>query len=189
MNKIKLLASIIFTLLLTSCSDGENKNITYPTIWKKTEQGVTFSLKQLYPDQVNAFYIGRGFTKEQIKPYAETCVYTAILRNDTATGRIHFLRKHWQVEYKEKTQNIEENSKWLNAFKQKKVTSSALIAFRLAQLPEEQEYDPNGDWNQGMLSINTPIGTTFDITINWDIKGSPYKLKLKEVRCAEQATD
>ncbi len=189
MNQIKLLTLIIFTLLLTPCIAEEKKSSTDPTIWEKTEKGVTFSLKQLYPDQVKAFYIGRGFTKDQIKSYAETCVYTAVLRNDKASGRIHFLRKNWTVKNKDKEQNIQENSEWLNLFKKKKVSPPALIAFRLSQLPEEQEYDPNGDWNQGMLSINTPIGTTFDITIDWDIKGNPYELKLKEVRCAKQATD
>lgn len=189
MNKVKLLTSIIVTLQLIPCLAEEKKSIAYPTVWEKTEHGVTFSLKQLYPDQVNAFYIGRGFTKEQIKPYTETCVYTAVLRNNDAVGRIHFLRKSWKIKNKDKEQNIQENSEWLNLFKNKKVKPSALIAFRLAQLPEEQEYDPNGDWNQGMLSIDTPMGTTFDITVSWDIKGSPYELRLKEVRCAEQAKD
>ena len=182
MNKIPLLISIIFTLVLTP-------NIAYSAIWEKTEHGVTFSLKQLYPDQVNAFYIGRGFTKEQITPYVEKCVYTAILRNDTAVGRIHFLRKNWKIKNNDKEQNIKENSVWLNLFKSEEVKPSALIAFRLAQIPEEQEYDPNGDWNQGMLSIDIPIGSIFDITIDWDIKGSPYELKLKGVHCAEKSTD
>jgi hypothetical protein len=182
MNKITLLTSIIFTLIFTPC-------IAYSAIWEKTEHGVTFSLKQLYPDQVNAFYIGRGFTKEQIRPYAEKCVYTAIFRNDTAIGRIHFLRKNWKITNKDQEKNITENSVWLNLFKSENVKPSALIAFRLSQLPEEQEYDPNGDWNQGMLSIDIPIGTIFEITVNWDIKGSPYKLKLKGVHCAEKPTD
>ena len=72
--------------------------------------------------------------------------------------------------------------------KRKKFLPASLIAFRLAQLPEEQEYAPNGDWNQGMLSVNVPPGSTLDITVRWDIKGKPYELTLKEVYCAKQTT-
>jgi hypothetical protein len=82
-------------------------------------------------------------------------------------------------------QGITENATWLKLFKQNNVVPSALIAFRLAQIPEEQEYDPNGDWNQGMFSFNTALGTKFDLSIYWDIKGKPYHLKLQEVHCAK----
>jgi hypothetical protein len=121
----------------------------------------------------------------EIKPYTKTCVYTAVMRNDEALGRIHFVRSHWKAKNKENEQTIKINSEWLSLFKEKKVTPSALIAFRLAQLPEEQEYEPNGDWNQGMLSINMPIGSTFDLMVYWDIKGTDYKLKLEGVHCAK----
>ncbi|MFK5895224.1 MAG: hypothetical protein QM504_18580 [Pseudomonadota bacterium] len=153
--------------------------------WQTVEHGVTFSLRQILSDQVNAFYIGRGFTINQIKAYAKTCVYTTILRNDKALGRIHYVRNNWSIINKGKSQKIRKNSDWLSELKQKNVKASALIAFRFAQFPQEQEYDPNGDWNQGMLSINLPVGSQFDIIVRWDIKGKPYELKLSEVNCIE----
>lgn len=185
MNKIKLLISIFSIFLLSLCVAGETENISSPNNWEKSKHGVTVSLKQLYPDQVDAFYIGRGFTLDQIKPYSKTCIYTVIMRNDKALGRIHFVRSSWKAKNKENEQVIKDNSEWLSLFKDKKVTPSALIAFRLAQIPEEQEYEPNGDWNQGMLSINMPIGSLFDLMVHWDIKGTPYKLKLKEIHCVK----
>ena len=192
MNKTNLLLSIILTLLLNPCFAADKKSIlkpTKPTVFEKTAHGVTFSLKQLNPDQVNAFYLGRGFTKAQIKPYTKTCIYTAVLRNDQALGQIHFLRKNWQVSHQDDYKKIVENSEWLELFKKTKVSPTALIAFRLAQIPEEQTYDPNGDWNQGMLSIDLPSGSTFDLSIYWDINGKRDELTLKEVYCAEQTPD
>lgn len=189
MNQIKRLISIFIISLLTACHAEEINSPPNNQRLEKTKDGVTFSLKQLSPDQVNAFYIGRGFTIEQIKPYTKTCVYTATLRNDKAQGRIHFMRDQWRVIHDGKNDAIKANAEWLSLFKQQDVKPSALIAFRLAQLPEEQEYEPNGDWNQGMLSINLPIGSTFNITVNWDINGKPYHLKMQEIHCANLSSD
>ena len=152
---------------------------------QKTEQGVTFSLQQLLPDQVNAFYLGRGFTSEQIKPYVESCVYTAVLRNDNAEERIHFLRSGWNVKTNDASQTIKTNAEWLTEFTQQQTTPAALLAFDLAQIPEEQEYEPKGDWNQGMLSVGLPADSVFAITIIWDIAGKPYQLTLNEVNCVK----
>lgn len=185
MNKVKSVISIFAIFFLGFCLAEESENINRPNTWEKSQHGVTVSLKQLHPDQVDAFYIGRGFTMDQIKPYTKTCVYTVVMRNDKALSRIHFIRSYWKAKNKENEQAIKKSSEWLSLFKVKKVTPSALIAFRLAQFPEEQEYEPNGDWNQGMLSINMPAGSTFDLMVYWDMKGIPYKLKLKEVHCAK----
>jgi len=187
--KLKLLALLLLTLILSLSATAEQQKTTDPLTWEKTQQGVTFYLKQLHPDQVKAFYLGRGFSQAQIKPYTDSCVYTSILRNDHAVGRIHFLRKNWRINSKDKQQSIQQNSAWLALFKQQNVSPSALIAFRLAQLPEEQEYEPSGDWNQGMLAIDLPLGSQFDLTVNWDINGQPYAMKLKGLRCAKQKND
>jgi len=135
------------------------------------------------------FILGRGFTKTQIKPYADTCVCTTILRNDTAPGRIHYIRSHWEVIHKEKSQKLTKTADWLKLLKQKDAKPSPLIAFRFAQLPEEQEYEPSGDWNQGMLSVDLPAGSQFDIIIRWDIEGKPYELTLPSISCMEKTSN
>lgn len=66
-----------------------------------------------------------------------------------------------------------------------RVKKSAVIAFRWAQFPPEQEYRPGGDWNQGMLSVGLPAGSRFDIIATWDIAGNEYRAKLTEVQCAK----
>ena len=59
----------------------------------------------------------------------------------------------------------------------------ALIAFRWAQFPPEHAYEPNGDWNQGMLAAGLPAGSSFDLVARWDIDGKPYAGELKNVQC------
>jgi len=94
-----------------------------------------------------------------------------------------FLRNDWRVTSNNESNQIRTNSSWLKQFKQTNTKPSALIAFRLAQIPEEQEYEPSGDWNQGMLSTNLAIGSQFDITINWDVDNEFYEFSIKEVKC------
>ena len=178
-----LMFTAIFALPVLSNADN-NSNTSGANSWQQTKHGITLYLRQLTNDQVNAFYIGRGFTLEQIKPYADTCVYTTVLRNDNAPGRIHFLRSNWIAKTKNNSQNIRSTSEWLKIFKQSDVPASALIAFRLAQIPEEQEYEPVGDWNQGMLSIDLLSGS-LDIIVNWDIEGKNYNLEIQGVSCVK----
>lgn len=65
--------------------------------WETHAHGVTFSLTQLLPDQVRAFYVNRGFTLEQIEAYAVSCIFMAVLRNDKAPGVVHFTLQDWSA--------------------------------------------------------------------------------------------
>ncbi|MFV1984048.1 MAG: hypothetical protein ACC657_10960, partial [Thiohalomonadales bacterium] len=70
-------------------------------------------------------------------------------------------------------------------YKDSGVKKSALLAFRWAQFPPEQEYKPGGDWNQGMLSIGLPSKSIFDASALWDINGTKFKAELAGVECAK----
>jgi hypothetical protein len=87
------------------------------------------------------------------------------------------------VVVEKESQALVPTSAWLDRFREKGIPDAALIAFRLAQLPEEQEYETGGDWNQGMLSVNLPSGSHFDMIIRWDIQGEPYELLLQSISC------
>ena len=73
----------------------------------------------------------------------------------------------------------------INLDKKQNVKQSALIAFRWAQFPPEQEYEVGGDWNQGMLSLGLPASSRFDINVRWDVKGKEYETVLRGVQCAK----
>lgn len=153
--------------------------------WENSQHGVSFSLTQILPDQARAFYVNRGFTMEQIERYATSCVFMTVLRNDSAPGTVHFIQQNWIISTTTKTQPPMKVTDWLKRLKNSGVKKSALIAFRWAQFPPEQEYEPGGDWNQGMLVTGLPAGTQFNLIPRWDIDGKPYAGELLNVRCAQ----
>lgn len=153
--------------------------------WSTSHAGVHFSLTQILPQQADAFYVNRGFSVAQIEPYSTACVYMTVLRNDTAPGVIHFNRKNWAVTHNGQQHRAKTVSEWLEFFTARGVGKPALIAFRWAQFPPEQEYEPGGDWNQGMLAVGLPAGASFDIEARWDVDGRDFSTMLKGVECAE----
>lgn len=152
--------------------------------WETTTDGVSFSLTQILPDQVRAFYVNRGFTLEQIEPYALSCVYMTVLRNDRAPGVVHFIHQNWSVVTDGDSRPPMKISHWLGHLEKAGANKSARIAFRWAQFPPEHEYEPGGDWNQGMMSAGSAAGKGFDVIARWDIDGRPYQGVLRDVRCA-----
>jgi len=173
---LKLIGSL-FVLLFVSQS--------YAQTWQTHNHGVHFSLTQILPEQAQAFYSNRGFTLPQIERYTSSCVYMTVLRNDTAAGTIHYISNQWSVLVDGKTHSLTPIAQWLQDLTNNGAKKSALIAFRWAQFPPEQEYEPGGDWNQGMLSIGLPAASQFDITARWDINGTDYQATLQGVKCAE----
>jgi len=160
--------------------DGE----TGITTWSISSSGVYFSLKQLTPLQLRAFYLKRGFSDSQIEPYSQSCVFMAVLRNDSAPGVIHFISNNWLIDVKGRSHQPFSVSQWVDLLSKTDVKKSSLIAFRWAQFPIEQQYEPGGDWNQGMFSVGLPAGTQFNLLAKWDINGKPYQAILQGVRCA-----
>jgi len=153
--------------------------------WETHVDGVHFSLTQILPEQAKAFYVNRGFSLEHIEPYTSSCVYMTVLRNDSAPGVIHFVSNNWLVFVKNKPHQLVPVSEWVKRLSTAGAKKSAVIAFRWAQFPPEQEYKPGGDWNQGMLSIGLPPGSIFDAIAKWDIAGKEYEAKLAEIQCAK----
>lgn len=153
--------------------------------WKTEAHGVALSLTQILPDQVRAFYVNRGFPLATAEHFASACVYMAVLRNDTAPGVVHFVLQDWRVRSGDQTQAPKSVAGWMAFWEAFELSQSARIAFRWAQFPPEQEYQPGGDWNQGMLSTGLAPGARFDLTAHWDVAGAPYQATLHEVTCAK----
>jgi len=159
--------------------------ITSSLAQEKVSQGVMFSIKPLPSSGVSTFFAGRGFSEKQIKSYANSCVFSTILRNDTAKGSIHFFRKDWTATYKGKEYHIKPTSYWVDLFDNLNVKLPQKIAFELGQIPEEQTYDPVGDWNEGMISFDIPRGVAVDVTVRYDIKGEKHEIKVQNVKCVK----
>jgi len=184
---ILLLAFSLYSMpSLAATSQKHTVNsVTGAETWQTQAHGVHFSLTQILPEQLQAFYVNRGFTLKQIEPYTSSCVYMAVLRNDKAPGTIHFISNSWQVFVDGKAHPLVSVKTWMQRWEKNSIIKSAQIAFRWAQFPPEQEYQPGGDWNQGMLSIGLPAGNRFDIVARWDIGNKAYQTKLQGVQCAQ----
>ena len=153
--------------------------------WALSHAGVHFSLTQILSEQGDAFYVNRGFSLDQIAPITSSCVFMTVLRNDAAPGIVHFLRSDWQVRVNGRPHRVKTVAEWLEYFRAQQIARPALIAFQWAQFPPEQEYEPGGDWNQGMLAVGLSAGQSFDITAHWDVEGKPDSATLTGVECAQ----
>ena len=191
LNLEKFIASaLLFSFFsCSSFSDSpQSSHISSTTgakTWEIHNEGVHFSLTQLLPEQLRAFYVNRGFSLTQIESYASSCVYMTVLRNDNAPGVIHYISNNWKVVFENNSHEMMSIDQWIKRLSAMGVKKSAMIAFRWAQFPAEQEYRPGGDWNQGMLSVGLPPGSQFDISANWNIGEKEYEATLTEVLCAE----
>ena len=190
MNDIRLIACFLVAMFFyASASAAPQKesvdSVTGAGTWATKNNGVYFSLTQILPEQARAFYVNRGFSVEQINEYAASCVYMTVLRNDSAPDTIHFISNTWEVVVNGEKKSLVSVNDWLSRLHQLAVKKPALIAFRWAQFPPEQEYEPGGDWNQGMLSVGLSPGSTFDVVARWDIQGKEYQTTLTGVHCAK----
>ena len=188
MKEMIIISAIAFFSLSCFAETPQNSRINSATgagTWETHTHGVHFSLTQILPEQVQAFYVNRGFTLDQIEPYSSSCVYMTVLRNDNAPGTIHFISNNWSVSVDGQSHSLVSVEQWVQRLTTNNTKKSSLVAFRWAQFPPEQEYEPGGDWNQGMFSIGLDASAQFDIIAQWDIEGKKYDAKLQGVQCAK----
>jgi hypothetical protein len=152
--------------------------------WETRSAGVTLSITQILPDQVRAFYVNRGFSADAIEPYARSCVYMTVLRNDAAPGVVRFRLADWTVDSDAESRPPIGVDTWMHRLGALEPGKAARIAFRWAQFPPEQSYEPGGDWNQGMLSMGLPAGAEFDLIARWYVDGENFEGMIENARCA-----
>jgi hypothetical protein len=178
---------VLFSLLTWAAQAGAQVHRvdadTGAETWVTQAHGVTLRLTQILPDQARAFYLNRGFTSEDVEPYATACVYMTMLRNDVAPGGLNFRLADWRVRVNGEERPPRSVDAWMDLWQQRGLSESARIVFRWAQFPPEQEYEP-GEWNQGMLTTGLPAGSRFDLIARWTVAGKTYEGKLENVRCA-----
>jgi len=151
----------------------------------QTKDNVTFTIDAIPTLTAQAFYSGQGFSQKQIKAYTDTCVFTVTLKNNNKDEQINFKRVNWYATYKNEKFYLKDTNYWMDIFKKENINMAQEIGFKFAQIPDEQTYEPNGDWNRGMLSINVPHTSVFDLTINWNKKGKQHELTVKKISCAQ----
>lgn len=158
--------------------------VTGAQSWEIKKHGVVLYMNQLLPDQLKAFYSSRGFTQDQIAAYVNSCVFMTVLRNESAGAAIHYQTKDWRIVQNVTEQPLKSVDVWVQEYEKSQIKNSARIAFRWAQFPIEQKYEPGGDWNQGMLSLGVQSGD-FDLIARWKSNNKPFQITLRGMSCAK----
>ena len=193
-NKFMKIKPLFITLFVglsafTAFSESQQKLHIDPETggktWETSANGAHFLMRQILPEQLQGFYLSRGFSLKQIEPYTTSCVFMTVLRNDSAPGALHFKRDNLKVSQGGKQHSLVSVEDWMQRLKDINSKQSATIAFRWAQFPIDQVFEPGGDWNQGMVSVGLSPESRFDALVSWDIDGKMFEIKLEGVECAK----
>jgi hypothetical protein len=180
--------TLFLTIVLSGSISAETIHEINPEIgthtWKRTSDHVSYSFTQILPDQLRAFYDGRGFPQEAAEEFALSCVFMVVVRNGNEEGAIEFETGYWRIISNGQENQLRSINSWMDRWRAIGLETPQLVAFRWAQFPASQEYLP-GDWNQGMLSVGLGAGERFDMMLQWNYQGKSYKGRLHDVTCAE----
>jgi thiol-disulfide isomerase/thioredoxin len=102
--------------------------------WEVISHGVSLSLTQILPEQARAFYVNRGFALDDINAYAASCVYMAVMRNDSAPGVVRFRLADWSARVDGTERPPLDADHWLS---QGPIQNAPAPALRLPDMDEE----------------------------------------------------
>ncbi len=146
--------------------------------------GVYLSLTPILPDQVRAFYLGRGFDADSAELLATgACVFQTIFRNEAVTNGIAFNLADWRMRTPKGEQPLRLEREWQREWERRGVGQGPRTAFRYALFPTEHRYEV-GDWNMGMTTYALPPGSRFDLKFVWREGDKPREAVMTGIRCA-----
>ncbi len=189
----KRLGATILLLLSSACY----ANVVHQTdaqtglqSWLMKQPGIELKILQRTPDQTRGFFIARGFSSAQASRIATSCVMQTIMKNTDSANNgktIEISLKDWQVNYQGKKQTVKLKEQWLEEWKNNpEVKKSAQVAFRWATFPSQQNFEPGGDYNWGMISFGLAPGQYFDLLVKWKRAGKMQSYLIKKIKCSEE---
>jgi len=152
--------------------------------WETRGSGVSLRLTQILPDQVRAFYLGRGFDPVTVERIATgACVFQSVFRNESVATGIRFDLEEWDVLYRGRERKLRVDADWQREWETRRIPAGPRTAFRFALLPTRHEYAV-GDWNMGMTLYPLALGSEFDLRFVWWEGSERHEARLNGVRCA-----
>ena len=181
--------SILFLLLLLPLA-GVTAEVTQDQDpesglerWQWQQDGLQLQQIQRLPDQTRAFYLGRGFSREEAERIAANCVFQTLFRNQ-GTQAVEVNLEDWQVITQGEARTPRLARHWQQEWEQRNSAQSARVAFNWSLFPDRQRFLP-GDWNMGMLLYPAPHGSTIDLKIVWHEDGKRHEALLPALRCSQ----
>ncbi len=172
-------------LVLASSVESTDKE-TGMARWDWQDGGVSIRLIQRIPDQTRAFFIGRGFNRQQVDMIANTCVFQTIFRNNS-NAQVELNLEDWSARAGTQEHPLKLERLWQAEWEKLGVAKGPRIAFRYALFPNIQAFAP-GDWNMGMTTWPVSPGSTVDLHLRWRSDDQAKHAVFENIHCGAENT-
>ncbi len=148
--------------------------------------GLRADLSPLTLDQVQAFFIARGFDAPTARMIATRgCVWGSAMGNaetGAAALPVTVEVKKWTVAADGATQPPRIREDWTKTWEQRGVGQAARVAFHWALFPTRQTFGPS-DYHWGLIAFGLEPGSAFDLTLRWRQGKVERETTVRGLRC------
>lgn len=158
--------------------------------WELRHPGMRLRLVQRLPDQTRAFFLARGFSREQVEVIADNCVFQSVFANTSGLDQgsaLTYDMDRWKVMRADSTQGLQTREYWQDYWEQHNAPKAARIALEWALLPTRQVYQPS-DYNWGMSIFGLKPGSRFDLEVSWSQFDVRHRAVIEGLQCAKDVS-
>ncbi|MFP4610246.1 MAG: hypothetical protein ACLFQT_04420, partial [Thiohalophilus sp.] len=137
------------------------------------------------PQQIAAFYVGRGFARAMIDILREQCFITVFIRNKSP-DILWLDLDHWRFSNADGPLLRRDREHWKARWQKMDIPLAHQSTFRWTLLPEQLDFLP-GEREGGNLILprdDQPITLTARFDSGAQREGEPIDIKLENIRCA-----
>ena len=184
-NKLSIRASFVALLGLFlsahSCivCTAEEKNR-----YKVENQFVKFGISARTPEQMAAFYEGRGFPKQAIEATTQHCFITVGMRN-ISENKIWLDQSRWRIYNAQGEIKRTSRDQWKQKWQQLNVPLASQATFNWTLLPESRDLHPDEPvgGNITLQPTDSPFTIEAIFATGEDQQGKPLVIKIENIRC------
>ena len=157
--------------------------------WLVQGEHIEIQLNPLKPDQVRAFYLGRGFSDEIAEIIVQSCVYQTVIKNVSPENNIKAVSidlSDWRLNDQRGESALISKPDWRKQWTALDASRAAMNAFEWATYPWQQKFELTGDSGWGMILFGSIEGETFDVTLRWQVDDQPVEQRVEQLNCPSQ---
>jgi len=138
------------------------------------------------PQQIAAFYEGRGFSDAMIAVLREQCFITVFIKNKSR-DIIWLDLAHWQFKNSEGEITRRDRNYWKARWQEMAIPLAHQSTFRWTLLPEQLDFlpDEREGGNIVLPRDDQPISIQARFDTGQDRGGDPIEISLENIRCAD----
>ena len=181
---------LYITLQVLACSMAVSPAGAEGLVARKLDRdGLKLELAPLMPDQVRAFFLGRGFTARDAEHIVATgCVFRSAIgsaRLKSNDPGITVTLMQWRVTPPDRKATAPRTREsWAADWKAHSISEDAATAFYWSLFPTEQTFAAT-DYNWGFLTFGLSAGTRFDLDLTWHSAGQSYSARMEGLECGK----